>query len=348
MKIKGIWVLPSVLFKKDSFIQILPKYLYEDQTFRCGIFKYAVLKLSQFFVQAYLWIFLNPRKGPVGNLDKAEVDSVYAREASTYDKDHHITTRGMDLYWRRASGWIATSLAKKSNIPLQILDLCTGTGLAVSEILKVTHEQGAKINIVGLDYNKAMLDVAKKNRGATEAMFVRGDATNLTVETPGYHIFRGQTFDLVTQLFGIGGISHQVAVFNEVLKVLKGKGHYFMIDMHRPIKSQPGEFPLVRWLRMPLFEAFTYQETTIPLALKRKWGWRDPTLDFYLLPYITIQEGGGFAGFDVIFMTVESERWWLALPVMPTARILCQKIELSPEEYKKRSEILNQILTARK
>jgi hypothetical protein len=88
-------------------------------------------------------------------------------------------------------------------------------------------------------------------------------------------------------------------------------------------------------------EMVVYEDSTLPVVLNRLWGWRDTTLCFYLLPLATYcDDAGKYWGFEVKTFEQESQRWWFALPLMPVAKIVVEKVEISKEVAKKREEIL--------
>ncbi len=323
-----------------------PKFLFEI-SYRGSSFKIVLIRMMQILIRAMIWVFLRPRKGPIGTLDSNEVNDVYSREAPTYDWKHHMTTHGHDTLWRREAGWKVLSYARERTGTVHVLDLCTGTGLCVEEMISVMSEMpDLRVQIVGVDYNIDMLDLARRRRSSDhdeQVTFLHGDATKLTDPTArfqGLYSFSEKSFEMVTQVFGIGGINEPRKVFGEVLKLLVSAGRYCLIDMHQPILNQPGTF--FCWFRAPLFEAITYRETTIPLALKRLWGWRDTTQDFYILPLITYIDANGVCwGFRVLDFDVKSEQWWLGLPLMTIGNIIVEKVQIQEEEMLKRQHLLN-------
>jgi ubiquinone/menaquinone biosynthesis C-methylase UbiE len=311
-----------------------PRYL-GDPPFRPTSLRHRFLAwLVQLPVQGFIWAFLSPRRDQhiSANPSTDEVMSVYTREARHYDDKHHLTTRGQDTVWRREAASCVLTASQKISYPIRVLDLCTGTGLAVVEIVKILNEWEVPADITGVDLYEAMLAVARARIfpwPSERLRFEHGDATCLQ--------YRSATFDIVTQVFGIGGIPLPDDVFRSVLRVLRTGGEYYFVDMHRPVQQFSGEWPFVgKWWRMPWLEAATYTLTTIPLALARLWGWRDPTLDFYRAPLATYQEDGQWYGFETSWFKIEVERWWLGLPFMPTARLLVRKIRISEEEAHQR------------
>ena len=323
-----------------------PSYLTERRSFQIGIVEEALVRLVQVCFRGAIWILLRPRRDPVGRLDLTEVTSVYTREAATYDKKHHRTTRGQDLMWRRRAGWFIASHLRGKTIAKTpvVLDLCSGTGLTALEIGRVLQDwygYNFSFSILGLDYNPEMLAIAKSRTdsfGKGRMTFLRGNAMDMSCFSP-------HTFDFTTQVFGIGGVSGPSDVFREVLRTLKPGGVYLLIDIHHSIPTQPGEWSFfLWWLRSSLFEAITYYSTTIPVVLNRLWGWRDPTLDFYYLPLTTWQDAEHqWWGFELENFTVEVERWWWGLPVMPIGSISVKKTTITNAEAEKRQAILESI-----
>lgn len=296
-----------------------------------------VARALQLPVQLFIWMFLSPRRGNVGNLTPAEVMEVYDREARRYDAKHHFTTRGQDTTWRREAAWCVVNRARTLGRRVKALDLCTGTGLTVVEIVNLLHLWDLQTDITGVDLNGEMLRVAMRRRNLhgsylQDVTFAKADATHAD-DLP-------RNIDIVTQVFGIGGIPNPISVFESVLEVLNEGGEYYLVDMHRPIEELPAEVPFLwRWWQVPTLEATTYLNTTIPLALARLWGWRDTTLDFYQAPLTTLCQNGVWYGFETLWFKHEPERWWFGLPVMPTARLLVRKVRISEEEAHRRDNV---------
>lgn len=329
-----------------EFTSYFPRFLRESLGFECSGPMYAWLQFVQFLIQTSIKLILRPRPNRVGNLDINEIEQVYNREAATYDVKHHMTTYGMDTTWRRLASWSVATFSRSCEDPIAVLDLCTGTGLTVREIVVLLSHFGVRGRVIGLDYNVKMLEIAKTRKFTAcdmEVIFVRSNAMNLTDRKDGFACFQPEVFEFVTQIFGIGGISEPLKVFQEVLKVLKPGGQFFLIDMHQPLADQPAEWPFLwRWFRSPRLEAMTYEKTTIPLALNRLWGWRDPTLDFYILPLVTYQDTHGNRwGFKVINFEVETQRWWLGLPLMPIGKIVVEKVRIDKDISSTREKILS-------
>ncbi len=332
--------------------QYFPDYLYDSTNLECGRLKYYVLYLAQFFLNLGVRVFLRPRKGEVGDLSREEVHKVYDREARTYDSKHHLTTHGADAIWRRIAAWTVMSVwrqrlgSDRRDDKFEVLDLCTGTGLTMKEIIGQLVEWQIKAEVTGFDFNQKMLvQAAERNMcggGLVDVRFKRGDAMELYgLERPGVDTglaqFYANSFDVITLMF------------DGALKILKPEGHLFVTDMHMPLTSQPGETFFLKWWKMPMLEAMTYWKTTSPLVLARLWGWRDTTRDFYLLPLVTWQDPENqLWGFEIVNFEVESQRWWLNLAIMPVARIRVKKVMITQKEMRSRQAILAWALSFQK
>jgi hypothetical protein len=334
---------------KDQVSRYLPTYLTHPTPVSYGVLGRLWFFVSRIFLELGVWVFLRPRTGKVGNLSQEEVDLVYSKEALTYDRKHHFTTHGEDLVWRRQAAWFVRALSRRQpNSKLKVLDLCTGTGLVIKAMQEILPRWSLAAEIVGLDFSVNMEDQARKNVCAENVRIAWGDATNL-VETedrpptkPGMERFLPNTFGATTQMCGIGGIPEPVRQFDGLLQVLEESGQFFMSDIHKPIPELAGEWPcLFWWLSFPRFEVFAYEKITLPLVLSRLWGWRDPTAYFYLLPLTVHQSADGqWWGFEVVTLSVQSQRWWLSLPLMPNAQIVVEKARIDPETAEFRQRLL--------
>lgn len=340
MQVKGV--------SDEDVRQYFPKYILGVQPLYYGLAQQVWFFLIKLFLKAWVKIFLRPRPTQeVGSLDLSEVDRVYSREARSYNRKHHLTTRGQDLVWRRLAGWTALTLARCKPVKcLEILDLCTGTGLTAQIIASVLTQWDVRPEIIALDFNQAMLVAANQTVKDDSIKFVRGDAMDLLDQGQIDDLtrFAPNSFDLITQVCGIGGIDQPLKVFAGVLQILKPGGQFLMSDMHHPIPDFPGEWPLFFkwWLRLPILEAYVYEQITMPLVLKRLWAWRDTTALFYLLPLVVYQDSAGrYWGFEVQLFEQETQRWWFALPLMSVAKIVVDKIEISESAARKRQAILS-------
>jgi len=328
----------------------IPQYLFSPKELVCGPLVWLLLCLSQLPIQLSIKLFLRPPRDVEGELDIDAVERRYDQVSPWYKWVHHLTTKWADDNWRNLLAQSVLSFVRghEGRDAPKVLDLCCGTGLALEKILKTLHYSGLHAEIAGLDYSRGMLDRAWHLLSWTtrsNLQLYRGNAMDFVGEDDDteFKKFQPGSFHVVTTMFGNGGIENPRAMAKNVLAVLKEGGQWFFTDMHEPLAHQPAKWPFLFWaLELPSLEAVTYRYTTIPLALRRLWRWRDTTRDFYELPLTTWQdEEDQWWGFKTLSFEVSSQPWWLFnLPVMPVGKIILEKARISAEEVEMRQSIL--------
>jgi len=118
------------------------------------------------------------------------------------------------------------SVAKKWGIvDGQVLDLGMGTGLLAIELAKEIPD----VEVIGLDLSGVALEVARKNLQEIEqplrVSFEKGDVEDIP--------FSDDTFDLVVSSNTLHLIKNPVSMFNEIQRVLKPEGRFFLSDLRR-------------------------------------------------------------------------------------------------------------------
>lgn len=299
-------------------------------------------------------------------LTKEEVERIYAREAKTYEYKHHLTTNYRDTWWRRQSGLDIVSYInseKKQSETIRILDIATGIGLSLEEMFRVFKVFNLRISAVGIDFSPEMLREARLitllrmkesnllEKGVRDLEFSRADARRLVTDEKrtdtNFRTFPENHFDCLTIIFGIGGIDNVIESLEQQLIILKPGGILSINDMHRPFfidfKEQWPFFIGKKYAHV--FGILAWEFVTRPLILRTLWGWRDPTITFYLPQFITVEamDKKRYYSFREISLSFDNEFWWFRLPVMSTARIVLQKIEITQSEFEIRSKILSSI-----
>src|SRR3989344_1574683 len=341
--------------------RLIPAYATGDESFEISRLRYLyykfLLSCIRFIVRIRLGYF-----GPKHSIDPMndEVEKIYHREAMTYERKHHLTTNFRDTWWRRHLGMDVVTHWMRVNQngidSVKILDLATGVGLSVEEMARVCSASGTNFDITALDYNQKMLDEGNRHillRMRAEKLlddkkrkvsFVRGDARRLinnSNQDDNLQTFPKEYFDAVTIMFGAGGIDDPMAMFLEVLGVLKNGGIFDMLDIHRPIKGIKERWPFyIGEKNADVFAFLAWEYATKPLVLRALWGWRDPSFMFYVLPFVVREEKSRFWGFRTMSFKLNNEPWWLKLPVMKTGHIIVEKIEITKDEYTKRKFLL--------
>jgi len=117
------------------------------------------------------------------------------------------------------------AVAKKWGIEKgKTLDIGTGTGLLAIGFAKAFPD----MEVVGLDLSEEALQVARENvqkSGVENISFEKGDAQAMP--------FEDGTFDLVISSNTLHLIDNPVKMFNEIQRVLKFEGKFFISDFKR-------------------------------------------------------------------------------------------------------------------
>ena len=156
---------------------------------------------------------------------KQQVSEMFDNVSGNYDLLNRILTFGIDIKWRNK---VVKIVGDKN--PETILDIATGTGDFAIMLAKLNPKK-----IIGLDLSKGMLDVGikkvkEKNLDGLIEM-VLGDSENLP--------FKDNSFDAVTVGFGVRNFENLDKGLQEILRVLKPKGVFVILET-----SQPEKFPV--------------------------------------------------------------------------------------------------------
>ena len=159
--------------------------------------------------------------------NRDEIASMFDDIANNYDKTCHRLSFGIDKIWRNKFFKLIKNHSNKV-----VLDIATGTGEVIKDILKTNPQK-----IVGIDISNKMLDIARmqikniKNSNIVE--LINADVNNLP--------FDNNTFDLLTIGYGIRNFENLENAISEIYRVLKPEGKYYIIELTKPNKS-------IRWL----------------------------------------------------------------------------------------------------
>lgn len=164
-----------------------------------------------------------------GLTNTARVQGIFARIAPGYDAFNVLASFGIDRLWRRAVVR-AAALTPDS----RVLDLAAGTG----DLSLALARRGRPAEVRGTDFSPEMLEVASRKgdryQGPTKLSFEVQDAQALTLPDA--------SFDVATVAFGVRNFPDRAANFRDVLRVLRPKGRYVILEFSRP------PFAPFRWL----------------------------------------------------------------------------------------------------
>lgn len=151
------------------------------------------------------------------------VHSLFSRIAGRYDMMNTILSLNLDKYWRRKALEIAAP-----NPGEQWLDVCCGTGKLTLEIRKIMGNSGA---VTGLDFNAAMLSVARRAEEQANLLaticWLEADAMELP--------FPDKTFDGLTIGFGLRNLPDFDRGIREMRRVLKPGGKWVCLELSHPV-----------------------------------------------------------------------------------------------------------------
>jgi len=149
------------------------------------------------------------------------VREMFTAIAPRYDLLNHLLSANVDkLWWRRAAQAFAAILARPD---ARVLDLCCGTG----DMAFALHRRGKHARIVGVDFSRAMLELALTKQGRTWPMhWIEADALRLP--------FPDQSFDLVTSAFGFRNLVDYDAGLREIRRVLRPGGQCGILEFSEP------------------------------------------------------------------------------------------------------------------
>ena len=151
-----------------------------------------------------------------------DVQSIFSSIANNYDKLNTILTLNIDKLWRKKA--VKLCNIKEND---KVLDLCCGTGKMIELECKTV---GKNTIVIGLDFNREMINVGNKNLTESLANYrfnlVQGDATQLP--------FEDNTFDSITIAFGLRNVPDKRKAISEMYRVLKPGGKVVCLELSKP------------------------------------------------------------------------------------------------------------------
>ena len=149
------------------------------------------------------------------------VKEMFAGIAGRYDLLNHVLSLNIDKRWRRL---VAAELRPILDGPNAIvLDVACGTGDLSLELNKTSKAQ-----IIGTDFCRPMLSVAKEKTFATNAQipYVEADAMTLP--------FHDESFEAVTIAFGLRNLPNFEKGLCELNRILKPGGKLVVLECSHP------------------------------------------------------------------------------------------------------------------
>lgn len=152
----------------------------------------------------------------------ADIQNIFSSIANKYDTLNSVLTLNIDKIWRKKA--IKLCSIKESH---KVLDLCCGTGKMIElECIAV----GKNTTVIGLDFNKEMLNVGYKKLSQSinnyKFNLIQGDAMKLP--------FENNSFDCITIAFGLRNVPDKKKSISEMYRVLKPGGKVVCLELSKP------------------------------------------------------------------------------------------------------------------
>ena len=167
---------------------------------------------------------------------KEQVAQMFDTISDNYDGLNRVISFGIDVKWRKK----VLQLVSEKN-PKTVLDIATGTGDLAILMASTSAEK-----IIALDISPGMLEVGKKKianaqlSGTIEMMLADSEAMP----------FEDNSFDAITVAFGIRNFEHLDQGLSEILRVLKPRGIFVVLETSNPTRTpfKQGYFLYTKYL----------------------------------------------------------------------------------------------------
>ncbi len=161
---------------------------------------------------------------PKGVKSGRELKMMFSSIAKSYDRMNHIMSLGADIRWRKRAAMECVD----GYVNPRVLDAATGTGDLALAIAKEARSRGGSADILGLDFNEDMLNVAKEKiaRSGFQIELVVGNTQSMNLD--------GSSFDVVTTGFALRNFDNLKSFVEESYRVLRPGGRIVFLDVARP------------------------------------------------------------------------------------------------------------------
>lgn len=156
------------------------------------------------------------------NSKAKRVHGVFQAIAGGYDGANNRISLGMQKSWKRM---LTSRLLHQIPTGENLLDVCCGTG----DIALTMAEKRRDIQVTGIDFSEAMLEIAREKRDQKELsqlLLIEADAMNLP--------FEDDTFAAATISFGLRNTADYMQVINEMKRVVRPGGAIYCLDSFVP------------------------------------------------------------------------------------------------------------------
>ncbi len=166
--------------------------------------------------------------------NKKNIDSLFDKIALRYDLLNHLLTLNIDKYWRKKTvNQILVSKDNNQNNNNKILDIATGTGDLLIEILK----QKKTTDITGIDLSENMLEIGKeKINKYLSSNYKKGNSPKVDLLRANVEQlpFLDNSFSAITCAFGVRNFAHLDKGIEEMYRVLDTNGQLIILEFAYP------------------------------------------------------------------------------------------------------------------
>lgn len=160
------------------------------------------------------------------NNEKANIGRLFDRIAGTYDRFNHLTSVGIDIYWRH--------VAIRTLRPVRhLLDVAIGT----ADVALLALRKHKAEHVTGLDLSPEMMAIGEKKAeqaGLSQYIdFIEGSALQMP--------FADSSFEALTCAYGVRNFSDLDAGLSEMYRVLQTGGQLIILEFSYPRN------PIIRW-----------------------------------------------------------------------------------------------------
>jgi demethylmenaquinone methyltransferase/2-methoxy-6-polyprenyl-1,4-benzoquinol methylase len=155
---------------------------------------------------------------------KNQVAEMFNNIAHRYDFLNRFMSAGIDIGWRKKA------IKEISDIrPKVILDVATGT----ADVALLTYKMLHPNKIIGVDISEGMLNLGKEKIAKLKLQrsieLQIGDSESLD--------FEDNYFDAITVAFGVRNFENLEKGLKEILRVLKPRGKFVVLECSKPTKK---------------------------------------------------------------------------------------------------------------
>ena len=158
--------------------------------------------------------------------EKANIGKLFDGIASTYDKFNHVTSMGIDIWWRKKA------IGQMKPVG-EMLDVAIGTADVAMTAIRKQKAQ----HVTGIDLSQEMMNIGAQKVAKADMTgkvdFVLGSA----LEMP----FGDNQFEAVTCAYGIRNFSELDRGLKEMHRVMKPGGQLVILEFSYPTNT------LIRW-----------------------------------------------------------------------------------------------------